>query len=183
MRAGKKRKVSVTLARSTHLELAEGMVDDPYERGAKLAVVVNVREHTISRLAHGGQISESQRIAAEMFRANYERAGIGGATAIDYTKERVDGGLPAEPLSEGVQRATQWLNDVARHSGCGQTGYAVLVALCGEGKGIEETAKRFRGSGAPAGKPGNGWVLGVLVVSLEALIQHLGMEAIGKRRR
>ena len=36
---------------------------------------------------------------------------------------------------------------------------------------------------APGGMQGNGWVLGVLVTSLEALIQHLGMEAVGKSRR
>jgi hypothetical protein len=165
------------------MELAKGVVDDPYERGAKAEVLVNIREHTISRMHHAGQISDSQRIAAEAFRANYERAVLGSQKAIDYTKEHVDGGLPAEPLTEAVQRATQWLNDVARHSGCGQTGYAVLTHVCGEGKGIEETAKLFRSAGAPSGRQGFGWVVGVLVVSLEALIQHLGMEAVGRPKK
>lgn len=182
-RAGRRRKVSVTLATSAHMEMAKAVVDDPYERGAKAEVLVNIREHPISRMHHAGQISDSQRIAAEAFRSNYERAVLGGSKAIDYTKERVDGGLPAETLTEAQQRATQWLVDVARYSGCGQTGYAILTHICGEGRGIEETAKRFRGSGAPAGKSGNGWVLGVLVTSLEALIQHLGMEAVGKSRQ
>ncbi|MEN9393192.1 MAG: hypothetical protein RLZZ104_1535 [Pseudomonadota bacterium] len=182
-RAGRRRKVSVTLATSAHMEMAKAVVDDPYERGAKAEVLVNIREHPISRMHHAGQISDSQRIAAEAFRAHYERSVLGGQKAIDYTKERVDGGLPAEPLTEAAQRATQWLVDVARYSGCGQTGYAILTHVCGEGRGIQETAKRFRGSGAPGGMQGNGWVLGVLVTSLEALIQHLGMEAVGRRPR
>jgi hypothetical protein len=132
---------------------------------------------------HAGQISDSQRIAAEAFRMHYEQAVLGGSRAIDYTKERVDGGLPAEPLTEAAQRATQWLLEVARDSGCGKTGYAILTHVCGEGRGVTETAKLFRGSGAPAGMQGNGWVVGVIVASLEALIQHLGMEAVGRRRR
>ena len=182
-RAGRRRKAPITLATSAHIELKAGVVDDPYEKGAKLAVMMNVREHPISRLHHAGQISDSQKIAGEMFRANYERAVLGGSKAIDYTKERVDGGMAAEPLSEAVQRAVQWLNDVARYSGCGPRGYAVLTQICGEGHGLQETARRMRGSGAPGGRAGDGYVLGVLVTSLEALIQHCGMEAVGRGRR
>ena len=179
----KRRKPTITLATAAHIELAEGLVDDPYEPGAKLRVVRNIREHPISRLAHNGQISESQRICAEMFRSRYERAVIGAQRAIDYAKERVDGGLPGEPLTEAAQEAAQWLNDCARYSGCGQLGYSVLTHVCGEGRGIQETARLLRGSGAPGGRAGDGYVLGVLVTALEALIQHLGMEAVGRRRR
>jgi hypothetical protein len=64
-RAGRRRKVTVTLATSAHMELARGVVDDPYEKGAKAEVLVNIREHPISRMHHAGQISDSQRIAAE----------------------------------------------------------------------------------------------------------------------
>jgi hypothetical protein len=176
----RKRKVTITLATSRHIELAEGLVDDPYEPGAKLRVVRNVREHPVSHLHARGVLSESQRIAGEAFRSNYERAVLGGAKSIDYTEERVDGGLPAEPLSEAVQRAVDWLNDIARHSGCGMRGYAILTAVCGEGLGLQDTARRMRGSGCPGGRAGDGWVQGILVMSLEALIQHLGMEAVGR---
>lgn len=179
----RKRKATITLATSRHIELGEDLVDDPYERGAKLRVIRNVREHPVSYLHAKGIINESQRIAGEAFRANYERAVLGAAKAIDYTKERVDGGLPAEPLTEAAQRATQWLNDVAKHSGCGLRGYTILTHVCGEGHGLETTAKMLRGSGCPGGRAGVGWVQGILVISLEALIQHLGMEAVGKRRR
>lgn len=182
-RAGRRRKATITLATSAHIELAEDIVDDPYEPGAKLRVIRNVREHPISRLAHAGQISESQKICAEMFRARYERSMLGGTTSIDYAKDRVDGGQLSEPLSEAVQEATQWLNDCARYSGCGQIGWSVLTHVCGEGRGIREVARLMRGSGVPAGRPGDGYVLGVLVVSLECLIQHLGMEAVGRQRR
>jgi hypothetical protein len=179
----RKRKVKITLATSTHVELGEGLVDDPYEKGAKLRVIKNVREHPVSHLHARGILSDSQAIAGETFRSNYERAVLGASRAIDYTKERVDGGLPAEPLSESAQRATQWLNDVARHSGCGMRGYAILTAVCGEGQGIVATARIMRNSGAPGGRAGEGWVQAYLVDSLERLIQHLGMQAVGRRRR
>lgn len=178
----RRRKPTITLATSAHIELAEGIVDDPYEPGAKLRVVKNIREHPISRLAHNGQLSESQRICAEVYRGKYERAILGGAKAIDYSKDRVDGGLPVEPLSEAVQEAVEWLNDCARNSGCGKAGWAILTHVCGEGRGIQETARLMRGSGVPGGRAGDGYVLGVLIASLEALIQHLGMEAVGRRR-
>lgn len=179
----RKRKVTITLATSRHVEIAEGLVDDPYEKGAKLRVIRNVREHPVSHLHARGVLSESQRIAGEAFRSNYERAVLGASRAIDYTKERVDGGLPAEPLTESAQRATQWLNDVARHSGCGMRGYAILTHVCGEGMGMEATARLLRGSGCPGGRQGIGWVQALLVDSLERLIQHLGMEAVGRSKR
>lgn len=179
----RKRKVTITLATSRHVELGEGLVDDPYEKGAKLRVVRNVREHPVSHLHARGILSESQKIAGDMFRAHYERAVLGGSRAIDYVKERVDGGLPAEPLTESAQRATQWLNDVARHSGCGMRGYAILTHVCGEGHGLVATSKMLRGSGCPGGMQGIGYVQALLIDSLERLIQHLGMEAVGRERR
>ena len=179
----RRRKPTITLATAAHIELAEGLVDDPYEPGAKLRVAKNIREHPISRLAHNGQISESQRICAEVFRSKYERAVIGPLRAIDYAKERVDGGLPGEPLTAAAQEAAQWLNDCARYSGCGKLGYSVLTHVCGEGRGIVETARLLRCSGGPGGKQGEGYVHGVLVMALEALIQHLGMEVVGRKRQ
>lgn len=179
----RKRKATITLATSRHVELGEGLVDDPYEKGAKLRVIRNVREHPVSHLHARGILSESQRIAGEAFRSNYERAVLGGSRAIDYTKERVDGGLPAEPLTESAQRATQWLNDVARHSGCGMRGYAILTHVCGEGHGLVATSKMLRSSGCPGGMQGIGYVQALLIDSLERLIQHLGMEAVGRERR
>jgi len=180
---GRRRKQSITLASTANIEVAEGLVDDPYEPGVKLRVLRNIREHPISRLAHIGKISESQRICAEMFRAKYERAVLGGARAIDYTRERVDGGVMSEPLSEVVQEAVEWLNSCASQSGCGKLGWSVLTHVCGEGRGIQETAQILRSAGAPAGRAGDGYVLGVLIMGLEALIQHLGMEAVGRAKR
>lgn len=179
----RKRKAAITLATSRHVELGEGLVDDPYEKGAKLRVIRNVREHPVSYLHARGILSESQKIAGEVFRSNYERAVLGGQRAIDYSRVRVDGGLPAEPLTEAAQRATQWLNDVAKHSGCGMRGYAILTHVCGEALGIGATAKLMRGSGCPNNKQGEGWVQALLTDSLERLIQHLGMEAVGRERR
>lgn len=173
----------VTLAQQyPRAVLAPADVDDPYEAGAKLRVIRNLREHPIATLHHNGTISESQRIAAELFRSKYELSVLGAAKAIDYTKERVDGGRLAEPLSERAQEAFQWLNSVARYPGIGKLGFTVLVAICGEGKGIAETAKAWNGSHA-AGSRGQGYVRGRLIEALEGLIEHCGMTAIGRAKR
>lgn len=179
-----RRKKPVTLAQQyPQALLSPADVDDPYEPGAKLRVIRNLREHPIATLHHNGRISESQRIAAELFRSKYELSVLGAAKAIDYTKERVDGGKLSEPLSERSQEAFQWLNNVARYPSIGKVGFSILVAICGEGKGIAETAKTWSGAHVVAGSRGQGFILGRLIEALEGLIEHCGMTAIGTRRR
>jgi hypothetical protein len=178
-----KRKKPVTLAQQyPQALLSPADVDDPYEPGAKLRVIKNVREHAISQLHSTGVITDDQRIAAELFRAKYEMSVLGASKAIDYTKERVDGGRLAEPLSERVQEAFQWLNSVARYPGIGKQGFSVLVAVCGEGKGLIETAKSWSGCHAD-GTRGHVYIKGRLIEALEELIKHSGMIAVGSNRR
>ena len=168
------RKKPVTLAQQyPQAVLAVDDVDDPYERGAKLRIVRNVREHPIAMLAHLGRITEAQRIAGMEFNRRFEAAAIGQQQAIDYSRTRVDGGGAIEPLPERVQEAVQWLNGLARYRGTSKTGYAILSQICGEGRGVNETAQRFYNAGCPKGRAGDGWVLGILVSSLEGVLDFM----------
>lgn len=168
------RKKPVSLAQQyPQAVLAVDDVDDPYERGAKLRIVRNVREHPIAMLAHMGRITEAQRIAGMEFCRRFEAASIGQQQAIDYSRTRVDGGGAIEPLPERIQEAVEWLNSLARASGTSKVGFAILSQICGEGRGIQETALRFHNSGCPKGRAGDGWVLGILVSALEGVLDFM----------
>jgi hypothetical protein len=123
--------------------IAPADVDDPFEKGAKLRVVRNLREHPIAMLHHRGIIDDAQAHAASVFRKKWESTQRGNM-AIDYARTKVDGGAAVEPLPERAQEAYQWLNLLARHPGCGMVGFAILVAVCGEGRGVQETARRMK---------------------------------------
>ena len=166
------RKKPVSLAQQyPQAVLAVDDVDDPYERGAKLRIVRNVREHPIAMLAHMGRLTEAQRIAGMEFCRRFEAASIGQQQAIDYSRTRVDGGGAIEPLPERVQEAVAWLNRCSRLVGL--QGWPILISVAGEGRGLQETAKLFHRAGCPKGRAGDGYVLGILVMALEAVLDFL----------
>jgi hypothetical protein len=79
----------------------------------------------------------------------------------------------------------EWLNRIAAGK-VGLIGFLLLVAVCGEGRGIGETARRWRRDGSQfvaAGRPGDGYILGRLVEALDALLDAEGMTAIGQTNR
>ena len=166
--------------------VAAALVADPFEPGAKLAVVRNMREHPLHILANSGRITEAQKLAGERFRAKWEIAAIGGQTTVDPGKLRVDGGRSSPgSLSDGAAEAMEWLNRIAAGK-VGLIGFLLLVAVCGEGRGIGETARRWRRDGSQfvaAGRPGDGYILGRLVEALDALLDAEGMTAIGQTNR
>jgi hypothetical protein len=176
-----KRSSPLTSAHYLQSQLVAADVDDPYEKGAKLRVMRNLREHPLHMLAHKGVITDAQKYAGEIFRAKYERAVIGASIAIDYSKDRVDGGPTPEPLSETQQRAVEWLNDVARYPSIGKIGFAILTQICGEGHGIAETAQKWRSTHVQAGPRGEGYISSRLVECLDGLLDYMGAVAIGKR--
>src|SRR5215207_9848781 len=94
--------------------LQEGIarVDDPFEPGAKRAVVVNLHDVLIQWRARRA-IDESQFEAGRWFQALYKRAMIGAVGAIQYDKTRVDGGYPMDPLSAQVMEASEELQAIA----------------------------------------------------------------------
>ena len=138
------RKNKITLAGSyLQASLVPTDVADPYEKGAELRVMKNVNEHPLHRLHHIGVIKPHQYLAGLEFCKRFEVAGIGKQGAIDYSQDRVDGGLPSEPLTEKMVESFQWLNDVARCPDVGKQGFAALEAVCGQGKAVSEWAREI----------------------------------------
>jgi hypothetical protein len=176
----------VTLQEPAHRQavIREIEVDDPYEKGAKLRVARNIREHPLHILHANKRIDGAQLLAGEMFRRRWERAAIGASKSIDLSAIRVDGGGPVlGTITDGAAESIEWLNRVARYPGCGKVGFAILSQICGEGRGIAETADRWLGAHVVAGSRGQGFVIGRLIEALDALIECEGMVAVGRRKR
>jgi hypothetical protein len=77
----------------------------------KVTVVRSIRSDPLAALKAQGAIDEVQFLAGQMWSWAHMRSEIGGVRAIDPTKERVDGGRIAEPLTDVVKRA---LDDLRR---------------------------------------------------------------------
>ncbi|MFC7399571.1 hypothetical protein ACFQU1_20370 [Chelatococcus sp. GCM10030263] len=136
-----RRKLRLGVARhggNDRIEIGSKLVVDPYEPDKTLRVSVNLRESPLETLKARRRINDAEYEAGRWFRGVYERASIGPLTAIDPTKEAVDGGRFAEPLSDATMRAAQELRGTV--SVVGAQGYLLLSAIVGQGKTIDEVA-------------------------------------------
>jgi len=84
-------------------------VDDPYEKGSRIAVLRSVRDDPLARLQCRGHIDQALYVAGRAWQADYESAEIGSVGAIDPGKEAVDGKQLPEMLTEKQQLAMRRL--------------------------------------------------------------------------
>jgi hypothetical protein len=141
------------------LELKPAYVDNPDwrpdlegERGfpRKVPAMVNVRESAIGTLAsrkdNKGKplIDASQVAAADRFRRFWEAMGGAGARAIDYSRDKVDGGQIADPIDISQMAAARRLAEAERT--LGERNYELVRRVCGEGAAMTDmfTEKRAR---------------------------------------
>ena len=107
------------------------VVDDPHgtEAFEKLVVFRNLRDDPLAALHDAKQIDQAQFVAGRHWQKCYELSELGGARAIDPTKEAVDGGRCPEPLSDAKCRA---LGDLAKARGAlGLEGGAIVHDVLG----------------------------------------------------
>lgn len=184
-RMGRKRKVPVTLPKiggEGRLETAPVQVADPYSPSQQAVVVKNIRVNPLDWMYHRGRIDDAQFAAGNRFRSYYEQGEIGASGAIDYSRTKVDGGKLQEPLTEAVYAARRALG-MARGA-TGEAGYALLVAVVGEGVNVGHIA-RLRPSLCHGlrGERAEGYVSGRLREALDALVAQWGLIAVGQARR
>jgi hypothetical protein len=77
--------------------VAPAVVDDPLEPGARLRTLRSLRDDPLATMHSRGHIDEAQFAAGRLWQRYREHSEIGGARAIDPTKEAVDGGRFKEP--------------------------------------------------------------------------------------
>jgi hypothetical protein len=81
-------------------KVAEAIVDDPLEAGAKLKVLRSVRDDPLADMHSRRQIDDAMLAAGREWQRYHEDTQIGGISAIDTTKEAVDGGRIPEPITD-----------------------------------------------------------------------------------
>ncbi len=104
--------------------VAPVVADDPYEPGAKITVLRSLRNDPLAAMHNAKQIDQAQYIAGRHWQRAYELAEVGGARAIDPTKEAVDGGGIAQATITDAQ--IRAFGDLAR----------AMTALGQEGEGL-----------------------------------------------
>ena len=134
------------------IELQSTYVDNPYWRPdlegdlksvpRKIAAQVNVRESAVATLASRKLIDASQAEAATRFRRHWEATGGAGAQAIDYSRDKVDGGQIADPIDIAQMKAARKLAE-AEHT-LGARNYELVRRVCGEGSAMTELYQEKR---------------------------------------
>jgi len=127
------------------VELQTEFVDNPYWRPEldgertiprKIEAAVNVRESAIGTLAARKLIDQGQAEAATRFRKHWEATGGAGAQAIDYSRDKVDGGRIVDPIDIGQMQAARRLAEA--ESVLGERNYELVRRVCGEGAAMTE---------------------------------------------
>ena len=114
--------------------VAPVIVDDPYAtvKGEKIEVTRSLRKDPLAAMHNAKQIDEAQYEAGRHWQRNYELIEIGGARAIDPTKEAVDCGTPVDVLRNADRRdkARKELKRVADILGKRDLGVVFEVLAC-----------------------------------------------------
>lgn len=129
--------------RSTDLlrnaQVAPVIVDDPLEHGAKLVVMRSLRHDPLAGLHNQkvNPINDAQYNAGRHWQRNRELTEIGGAKAIDFTREAVDGGGPMEArITDEQIRATKQMKVATQL--LGMEGEALMSRFLDDGMSLKE---------------------------------------------
>ena len=93
----------------------ETEVDDPFERGARIATVRSVRDDPMADRLARGFIDAAQFAAGRKFQKHFGIAER-GPRSIQWS-ERIDGSAPPETLSDSQLRSWRWLDKCYRRLG------------------------------------------------------------------
>jgi hypothetical protein len=117
------------------------VIEDPYEAGGKIVAFRSLRNDTLAHMHHHRQIDDAQYYAGRHWQRSYELAEVGGAKAIDPTREAVDGGRSQVPgVTDEQSRAFASLARAARF--LGMEGEAIIQDVLGGCCTIEMAAAR-----------------------------------------
>lgn len=137
--------------------VAPDVVDDPYERGVKLRLIRSVRDDPLAGMLSRGWIPQHEYAAGRKWQAMHEASTIGCISAIDPTKEAVDGGRIPDVLTDHQAKAMKALRAAREALGLRDSVYVADIlgerltlaqcaarhGLVGE-RGINYIGRRFR---------------------------------------
>jgi hypothetical protein len=106
------------------------VVEDPYEAGGKIVAFRSLRDDTLAYMHQHRQIDDAQFRAGRDWQRDRELSEVGGAKAIDPTKEAVDGGRSTySGITDAQSKALASLARAAR--ALGMEGEAIMVDVLG----------------------------------------------------
>lgn len=116
-------------------------VDDPLalEPGDKIVTLRSIRNDPLARLHTHRQIDEAQYQAGRAFQGDWEKAER-GPSAVDTTRDYVDGGRMREPITEAQRKAILRLNRCERELGA--DGSALIHDVLIQGMTMDQVGER-----------------------------------------
>ena len=120
-------------------EVGTVTVDDPYEVGAKIVAFRSLRDDTLAYMHQHKQIDDAQLRGGRDWQRDCELSEVGGARAIDPTKEAVDGGgFAYSGITDAQSRALASLARASRM--LGMEGEAIVRDVLGSHLTVAQAA-------------------------------------------
>lgn len=122
--------------------VAVDVVDDPYSNcGEKITVVRSVKDDPLAGMYSRQQIDWAQFTAGRMWQKFHEQSEIGSVSAIDPTKEAVDGGKIYQAFSDRQKAAMAELREAANV--LGNYDNVLIWAILGLRQSLAEIAQQW----------------------------------------
>lgn len=121
-------------------KVAMDVVDDPYRAGDKIKVIRSVRDDPLAGMLSRGWLPRHEYEAGREWQRHYDHSVIGGVSAIDTTKEPVDGGRFPETLTDRKVKAMRKLAEAEKALGMRDGVY--VRDILGEGLTLAQCAAR-----------------------------------------
>ena len=96
----------------------------------------NMRESYVGMIYAQGAIDDAEKWAADQIRRHYEALGASGASAMDYTREFVDGGQIAQSITDAQLVSSRVLKEA--YTVLGPAGFDLTIRLAGDGVFVNE---------------------------------------------
>lgn len=104
--------------------------------------VINIHESAVETLYAKRLLNSAQKRAADKFRGYWETMGGKGASAIDYSKDVVDGGKSPQDISDHQWQAGEELRRCFEKLKARD--YDLVAKVCGQGFGLAEVGATKR---------------------------------------
>jgi hypothetical protein len=160
-------------------DLRMTMVESPVS-GRREPALKSLRDDPLGRMAKRGQISVAQEDAGRLWQGYYEAAEIGGARAIDTTKECVDGGRLGEPFTDEQRRAVRKLAEA--RAWLGEIHHRLIERVLGHRMFLYQVAA-LDGLNAERGSDDMRYLSRTLKAALDVLAEKFGKSGVGSTTR
>jgi hypothetical protein len=124
------------ISHTVDLVVIENPLATAHGENKKRESIRSLRDDPLAGMHSRGQIDEAMFYAGRTWQMHHENSEIGGVSAIDTTKDAVDGGRIPEPISDRQIRAFKQLR--LADEALGYQGKMLIRKVLGERKSVQE---------------------------------------------